>query len=509
MKLIKKQASLIFILLLALSFLAVLPFFKDGFFAFHDDVQVSRVYEMGKGLLLGGFPVRWVPDLGYGLRYPIFNFYSVLPYYIGGALTLIGFNALIATKIVFVAAIVGSGLSMYFFAKSFFGQAAGLVAAVLYLYFPYHAVNIFVRGDLAELAAYAFLPLVFLSLYKVHQDQKFEKKYVILGSFSIAAVILSHNLTAFMSFIFSIIFISFSLIASKNKRTVFISYVLIFGLAFLLSAFYSIPASLEAKYTNIATILGGGSNPFNHFICINQLWSSPWGFGGSQVGCIDGISFKLGKLNIILGVLSSIILFVTAKKWKEIKGIIIFSIIFLFTAIFMTLSYSSFLWGFPFMEFLQFPWRFMNFIGLFLSFTVAGGVWALSYYIKKEQILILITLIIAIAIVLSNYKLFQPQKYLNRDSSYYTNQKYLTWTASKISDEYLAAGFIRPKNINEISRVKLPENDLFQLEPVSRVYSTEQTLIQKLSNSLSMIGVVVIILVIISGHSLIYGKKTS
>jgi hypothetical protein len=52
------------LLYLLFSVFAVLPFSSNGFFAFHDDVQVARVYEMAKMLSSGAFPVRGVPDQG-------------------------------------------------------------------------------------------------------------------------------------------------------------------------------------------------------------------------------------------------------------------------------------------------------------------------------------------------------------------------------------------------------------------------------------------------------------
>ena len=134
MAFLRRNAGLFLIFLF--SVFSILPFFHSGFFSMHDDTQVARVYEMGKALKDGMFPVRWVQDLGYGFGYPIFNFYSPLPYYIGGFLTLIGFDALLATKIVFLLGIIGAGISMYFLVNKFFGKPAGIAAAVIYVYFP-------------------------------------------------------------------------------------------------------------------------------------------------------------------------------------------------------------------------------------------------------------------------------------------------------------------------------------------------------------------------------------
>src|SRR3989338_10214440 len=89
------------IITIILSWFAIRPLTIAGFFPVHDDTQPARIYEMAKALKFGQFPVRWVPDLGYGYGYPLFNFYAPLPYYFGAAFYLFGFNVLSATKLMY------------------------------------------------------------------------------------------------------------------------------------------------------------------------------------------------------------------------------------------------------------------------------------------------------------------------------------------------------------------------------------------------------------------------
>lgn len=464
-------------LLLLLSLFSILPFFQTGFFPVHDDTQVARVFEMGKALKDGMFPVRWVSDLGYGYGYPIFNFYSPFPYYLGGVLILMGFNALLATKITFIIAILLSGLFMYLFTKNFLNDFAALVAGLIYLYFPYHAVNIYVRGDLGEVFAYAFLPLVFLGFYKIFysiqkNDQiKNNLQWIIFSAISIALVIISHNLTSYMLFIVLILFMLVSFIFSRNKFKFVLFCFLAMLLGFSLSAFYSIPALLEMRYTNVLSQIGGGARYSDHFVCLPQFWSSFWGYGGSTVGCVDGMSFKLGKINIILAVFS-IVLFLYISIKNKFKGNIFLhlSVLFLlFFSIFMTLEASLFMWkSIPSMEFLQYPWRFLNFVGFFLSVTIALLVVEFNYLFKTKLALILIAIIIFFTIFY-NAKLFQPKTFSSGDVNFYTDISYLKWTVSKISDEYMPANFKKPNNKKEIP------NQIFEINgkngKISKIYA--------------------------------------
>ena len=151
---------LLVLIILFLSYVTVKPLFVSGFFPMHDDTQVGRVVAMGKALRTGQFPVRWVADLGYGYGYPIFNFYGPLPYYFGGSLYALGFQGLFATKVMMVAGIVLAGVTMFVLSSSVFGLYGGLLSGMLYVYAPYHAVQLYVRGSVGELWAYGFLPLV-------------------------------------------------------------------------------------------------------------------------------------------------------------------------------------------------------------------------------------------------------------------------------------------------------------------------------------------------------------
>lgn len=449
-----------FFWLCALSVFAVLPFFDTGFFPMHDNTQVARVYEMGKSLSQGLFPVRWVEDLGYGFGYPIFNFYSPLPYYLGGVINLIGFNALDAAKIMFVVGILLSSVTMYYFAKKILGSLPALVASLIYLYFPYHAVNIYVRGAVGELFAYAFLPGVFLCAYLLFEYHSSEKKIsaikTLLLSFFVFLVIISHNLTAFMMFLLLFAFSCLSFFFVKQKKAFALSIFYGCFVGILLSSFYLIPAVFEAKYTNVSSQVGGGADFRDHFVCLSQYWSSQWGFGGSTKGCLDGLSFKLGKQNIILLLFSfALFSFLLIKKRSKFTKLAMLNYFLLAVCLFLTLSLSKFVWQtIPFMEYLQYPWRFINFISLFTSFAAAVFVFQLNKFFNPKLKIISVFSVLALVCFLS-IKLFQPQYKIYNSASDYTNKGRLQFEVSKISDEYMPQDFIKPKDA-----LSLPEKML-------------------------------------------------
>ncbi|QQG41079.1 MAG: hypothetical protein HYV37_02015 [Candidatus Levyibacteriota bacterium] len=507
-----------FFIILAISFWAVRSLFAPGFFPIHDDTQVARVFEMGKVLQTGVFPARWVPDLGYGYGYPIFNYYAPLAYYVGGIITLIGVDALIATKIMIGLGVLLAGIFMYFLVRELWGELGGIIAALFYIYAPYHALQIYVRGAVGELWSYAFIPLVFYGLYKIYTEKKW--KWVIVGSIGYTGVILSHNLTAIMLTPFLLIVILFyCFIFYKNRQLYAIRYSLyavLLGL--LLSAFYWIPAVFEMQYTNVQSQIGGGADFRDHFVCLNQLWDSPWGFGGSTKGCIDGLSFKIGKLHLITVIMSLFVVlsFIWRRRYIRL-GIILFSLVGFFASVFLMLEISKSIWEtVPLIAFFQYPWRFLLFTSFFSSFLVGAIVWFLEQEFGKVKyfntILYLSTAILVFLLLFFNIKLFQPQTILLKTAQDYTNDRALKWIASKTSDEYLPTNVKLPisdydipkKNTNEKSVAVTVENqkDLFkrykdQLPPLR----FEQTNLEKIANILSVIGIGVLII------GIIYARK--
>ena len=114
------------IIILASAILAGRTFLTPGYFNMHDDLQMMRQLEMEKCFLDGQIPCRWVPDMGYGFGFPLFNYYPPLPYLTGELFRLVGFSFVDTAKILFLLAFIASGITMYYLAKEFFGKWGGV-----------------------------------------------------------------------------------------------------------------------------------------------------------------------------------------------------------------------------------------------------------------------------------------------------------------------------------------------------------------------------------------------
>lgn len=365
----------------AISIFVAMAFLEVRFFYSHDAfLHLARQVLFDHALREGCFYPRWIQELALGYGMPLFNYYPPLAYYFAEVFHLFGADfpeAIIAT---FIAGFVLSGIAMYLFAREILGDMPALVAAVAYIYAPYHLVDAYVRGALPEFLAFIFLPLVYYSILKANH----KANYYPLISLSYALLILTHNVTAFISTPFIFLF---GLL--QNERLKIMSFLLL-GLG--LSAFYWLPAIAELGYINPSTTF----NYAEHFVYFFQLFEEKWGFGNSLPGPNDKMSFQIGNIHLIFSLLALYILYKGNKKLK--KHIAYFTTLFLIS-IFFSLHYSRPVWDIiPLFDFVQFPWRFLFIASFAVSFLSASF---LTLFEKDKEVKVFALLIASLFILYS------------------------------------------------------------------------------------------------------------
>ena len=150
----------IVLILILISIPAFFRMLKPGIFSMQD-FHLFRLYEFDKCVRALQIPCRWAPDAGLGYGEPLFNFYPQLSYAIGEIFHLIGFSLIDSLKILFTLSIICSTAAMYFLAKHLWkSQWAGIVSAAIYIYAPYRAVDVWVRGALPEALSFVLFPLI-------------------------------------------------------------------------------------------------------------------------------------------------------------------------------------------------------------------------------------------------------------------------------------------------------------------------------------------------------------
>ncbi|EKE12925.1 MAG: hypothetical protein ACD_13C00119G0006 [uncultured bacterium] len=384
---------------------------RPGFFPMHDDLQAFRFYEMDKCFADFQIPCRWVPDAGYGYGYPQFNYYPPSVYYIGEALHLLGIGFIDTTKILFAAGLVLSALAMFLLVSEMLGNFPGFVSAMLYTFVPYKAVEVYVRGAMSEFWSLVFYPLIFWAVYKLIKTLK--TKYIALLALSIGMLLTTHLLMS-MIFVLPAAIWTIYWLVKENKLAKIGKVAAGVALGVGFAAFFILPVIFEGKYAHTETLTMGYFGYLQHFVNVFKLFiSREWGYGSS--------GFPNEKLNLSTGLiqwtfalvafaLGAFYIFVK-KKNKEMKDwsclLITLSIMELST-LFMIHVKSSFIWKlFPFLAWLQFPWRFLS-VSIFLLAIIGGiGIHLLPKFKKTVGISL-----VALAIIL-NYSYFVPKDWIN------------------------------------------------------------------------------------------------
>ncbi len=393
-------------------FLLIIPSFQDllkpGFFPMHDDLQVFRLFQVDKCIHDGQFPCRWVPDAGFGYGYPLMQFYPPMPYYPMELLVLLGLGFFWPVKIIFALAFIFSAWGMYLLAKEFFGKWGGLIASVIYVYSPYHSVDIYVRGALNEAWGMVWFPFVLLYIYRLIISEKKLRNFILL-SVAIALQITSHNVMTMVFAPSAILWALFWLWRTKKiipLRELALSGV--FGVS--LAAFFFIPVVLEQKYVHVDSMMVGYFNYLAHFADIKQLFTSRfWGYGGSTWGPEDGMSFSIGQAQWIAAVLASVIAFFKLKKQRTISLMILMLVFLGFVYAFLSHGRSVEIWKvIPLLQYAQFPWRLVALIVFYFSF--ASGYLA-TVAVPKIFKPFLVTVII-LGTILTNVEFFKVERHI-------------------------------------------------------------------------------------------------
>ncbi len=399
------------ILLLVFCLAASASLLQPGYFTHHDDLQIMRIFEMDKCFKDGQIPCRWVPDMGYGYGYPLFNYYPVMPYYLGELIHSFGFSLIWSAKIDFILSFFVSAFTMYFLAKRFWGKLGGLASATFYLLAPYHSVDVYIRGAMAEGWSLAFAPLVFLSIYQLITDSKGRNsvfKNIIFLAVSIWLFLTSHNPLAL---VFSPIMAGWALIfIIKTRNFKSILYLLISGLWGLgLAAFFTLPVLFESRYVHIETLFEGYFNYLAHFAGLNQLFLSTfWGYGGSIWGPNDTLSFQIGWLHWGGLILSFLAAFFYWKKNRTKSLVIFYCFLIFWLATFLIHPRSVFIWEkITILQNIQFPWRILSVIIMVSSLAIGALFDLLSS--KKTNVTFLVVALGAVLILyLPYFKIEKP-----------------------------------------------------------------------------------------------------
>ncbi len=394
---------------------SLIPLFSllhSGFPITHDGIDhVARIANFYNGLSEGIIFPRWAENLNWGYGHPILMFLYPLSSYLSSLFHFLGFSYIDSLKIVFAAAYVSSGVTMYFWARKQFNEYMGVACAILYLYSPYRFIDLYVRGAVGEHVAFIFPPLILYCILNYFEAKKTSQKVFSFAAVAISfgLILLAHNAISLM---FIPIFIIYPLFLAKSRKNLLGVYAAFFyGL--VISAFFTVPAFLEGKFTLRDIVIG---NEYMYRFVSNPLTLL---YGKWNYGITGQFSVQIGILNI-LGILFFPYVLFKLKKNKLAKRLLLFFFIAFLIAIFLVLPQSNFLYQvLTTLKKFQFPWRFLSVSTFALSIITSSIFLVIDKKYQKLGLIVFISLLIVIS-----FPFFQAKGYFQKPDSFFNTIYY-------------------------------------------------------------------------------------
>lgn len=406
MEQVKKNFGLIILVLLGL--IPLVPFFHVGFPVTHDGQDhIARIANFYQSLSEGNIIPRWAANLNWGYGHPILMFLYPFPSYLASFFHVLGFSLVDSVKLVFGLSYILSGIAMYLWIRNIFGEKAGVLSGLLYMYAPYRFVDLYVRGAIGEHVAFVFAPLIFYFLLKISKRSSYWS--IVGGALSLAGLLLSHNALALMFLPIAMLYASILVKDARYKKRLIANFLIVMLTGFSLASFFIIPAFFEGKYT-LRDIVTNNGEYKQGFVSLMNFVNLSWSYGGTAY-----LSKQIGIVQIVGVILGTICLVVSKKDYKRLLYVIL--IIPLILSLFLMLPYSNFLWeNISLIQKFQFPWRLLSVV----VFTSA----ALSSFIfidkKRAKLFLSITIFMGITVVILYYPYYKANGYLTKPESFYT-----------------------------------------------------------------------------------------
>jgi len=306
----------------------------------------------------GIFYPRWAEWANWGFGEPRFIFYPPASWIIGALLGLLLPWRMVPGVYIWLALIV-AGLSMWKFAREWLPQPQAIAAAALFMVNPYNLVTVYYRSDFAELLACALLPL--LLWFALDVVRKGARRAPLLALVFAAIWISNAPEAVIATYSLALVLI----VASAVRRSL---QPLLVGAAamcagFGLAAFYILPAAFERRWVQIGQAVSDNLQPARNFLF-------------TQASDPEFVLFNWKVSWVALGLilLTGIAATFAARRRREFAEP--WWILFVLSIVSVSLMFrpSLGLWRLlPNLVFVQFPWRWLEILGLGFAFFAAAA----------------------------------------------------------------------------------------------------------------------------------------
>ncbi len=298
---------------------------------------------------------RWMPESFGRLGGPAFYYYPPLPFWLDAVVSAVTLNILSTSHRLVVTALLllwSSGVTMngWLESETQSGRTA-FIGALVYMAAPYHLLDFYMRGALAEFAAYAVLPLVMMGIRRVSEQQRCGVAALALA---IAALLLAHLPTTLL--VATTAAPLYALYRARCLRAwpaalAFLRRCAVAGLlGGGLAALYVVPAVLLQPWISAEQFWKPFFQPQNWFLFTPSLWPEP-----SIMWVLSSIAAALAMVAVAL---SASAYGMSAND--RMRGSLVFWTMLLLVCLVLMSGLVPQFWRFvPLVAKVQFPWRLM------------------------------------------------------------------------------------------------------------------------------------------------------
>lgn len=242
---------------LIMSAAAVLPFYSMGHGGeigrfprmpvTHDmGLHLDQMKSFYDGLAAGAVYPRWEEGANRGFGAPTPSYYPPGIYYLTSVFYVATRDWMWTLLIVHLVMMTASAAAIYRYARSRFSATAAAVCMAAYIVLPYHLIDQYQRGAMAELLGFTWMPLIMLFADRLIEERAAWLMSILGLGASYGAFFWSHPPTAYQ---FSLVLVPAALfltVASRNWRGL-LRFGLGIGLGLCLAAAYLYPAFREQE----------------------------------------------------------------------------------------------------------------------------------------------------------------------------------------------------------------------------------------------------------------------
>ncbi len=337
-----------------------LPLVRAGFFQTDDGIfHFYRLASLIRHIEAGHLYPRWFADFAFGYGHPILNFYAPLTYYLAFLIHLLVRNSVVAMKILIALSFIASGWGMYLLGRELWGEEAGFLASILYVFFPYHLADVYTRGAIPEALAFVFPPFILWSWLRGN---------FLAGGLAWAGLLLTHNLSVLLSLPLLLLWLLALILAGRLSARSLARLLLSLALGSGLAAFYWLPALAEMKQVFIG-VAGISRGYEKHLLDWLTLLKPHFLYPYSPAGTVALHPVPFLFLLLAFAGAPALIL-ERRREWPFAATLILI----LSLSILMRWDGSLPLWRAleRWIDALQYPWRFMM-LTAFSSSLLGGG----------------------------------------------------------------------------------------------------------------------------------------